>query len=759
MEESAKWCERQILLRPLDFRTTLCERLWCLLQVFGFTLNCSVYARKMREVIASLLLLMASHVAAHCPLNIHIGNCSYRILCYNTISDLKFDGDCEGSSNYDVKIDITLQNASDTFHIGVDPELLATITTLTVHGNWPRTDLSFLDMMYRLKNLYIINNNIQQISNSPFRNLVNIENIDLSHNRIANIEDLFQFESRPYKMYSLSLAYNSIVEVPGDSFGELSSIRELDLSHNFIRELKEEPFCNLTNLHVLKLNNNRIKDLNGALHNLLNLRHLYLRSNQIEKIDMVSINTINHLETFDISKNHIEVIDPTLFPRHWNHFRNDSVCKIILADNRIAHVPNASIEVYERYRRNSDYKFVYTKLDLSNNSITHLEYYAFTLMLPISIDLSNNKLTDFIVNAEDLMYVQYLNLSSNYLNRLYYESFSAMHNLHNFDLSHNYMENFPDQSLSNTHNLKYVNITYNDILELHSLRITFHPEGGYLDLSNNGLSALVIPQNEAIGLKELALTFNNISDPYLIRLTDQKNLTRLDMSNNFIVELDESSLQLPQQLDYLDLSFNDIYRISPSAFYRLTSLRTLKLSHNHLKIIEHGVFRGLSMLLNLDLSFNEIGQLDSKTFTDLKKLGILSLSHNGLNILDNEGWLSHDLELIVYLDDNNLSCEWLAKALNDFKRGYSKMHPTVFKTVITGNSINGIPCMQEVQNLERPTSKYMTDERLLIICQKILEAVQKQTSLMKEFRWQLILQDEKKKSALNTYNTNKIFDF
>nr|XP_034835491.1 insulin-like growth factor-binding protein complex acid labile subunit [Maniola hyperantus] len=683
-----------------------------------------------------------------------IGLCSYRIVCINTIKDVKLHSDCQGSSNYDVKVDVTLQNASETFHIGADPEFLAMITTLTVHGNWPRTDLSFLEDMYRLRNLYIVNNNIQQIitndieQSGPFRNLVSIEVIDLSHNQISNIGELFQFEIRPSSMQSISLAYNSIVEVPGDTFGELSSLIELDLSHNFIRELREEPFCNLTHLKTLRLNNNKIKYLNGALKNLYNLRHLYLTSNQIQKIDMESINTINHLETFDISKNLIEKIDPTLFPRHWKHFNNGTICKILLSDNYITHVPNVSIEIAERFRRNSiTPKLAYTKLDLSNNSITHIEYNAFSLLELKSVDLSNNKLTDFIVNPKDLIYVRYLNLSGNYLNRLYYESFSSMHSLQNFDLSHNYMEYFPDQSLSNTQNLKYVNLTFNDILELHSLRITFHPEGGYLDLSNNGLSALIIPDNEAIGLRELVLSHNNISDAYLIRLTDQHDLTRLDMSYNYILELDESSLQLPEKLGVLDLSFNDIYRIAPSAFNRMSNLKTLRLSHNNLKIIDHGVFRGLTSLLNLDLSFNQIGQLDSKVFMDLQYLSLLSLRHNGLNVLDSDGWLSYKQDLTVYLDGNNLSCQWLAKALTDFSRGYSKMNPTVLETVMVGTSIQGIPCEQEVQNYEKP--KYLADERLLIVSQKILEAVQEQTSLMKRFMWHAILHEAEQRNARN----------
>lgn len=700
----------------------------------------------MRKVIITLLTVIAStSVSCFCRIDqFHeIGTCLYQIQCTETIKGIQLDNECQGSPNLDVEIDVNLRNATDTFHLNVDTDFLSKITKLTVISNWPKTDLPFLDSMPSLRHVYLSYNRMQKINNSPFRNLIELETIDLSHNSIVKIDELFQFEIRPSKMRKLSLAFNFIINLPGDTFEQLTSLQELDLSHNYIEELSEEPFLNLTNLVTLRLNHNKIFDLNGAINNLINLHHLYLSHNQIDNIDMESLKTIMHLQTFDISKNKMEKLHPVMFSRHWDHFSNRSICRIILSENHIHVLLNAS-DFFDRLRRNSYKNRVQlsTELDLSKNDISHIEYNAFQTIVKLeSLDLSNNKLISFDVNSEHLVYVKYLNLSCNFLQSLYYESFSLMNNLQNLDLSHNLLDYFPDKTLSNIYKLKFINVTYNEITKVNNLRITFHPEGGVLDLSNNGLSALNIPVDEAWGLRELILNSNNITNAYLIRLTDQRDLVRLDMSKNYIQEIDESSLQLPVKLGFLDLSFNEIQVIRPSAFYRVSHLQTLRLSHNRIQTIEYGVFRGLTELLNLDLSNNQIGILDSKVFMDLKLLTVLSLKYNGLVVFDSASWMTHKNDLKVYLDGNNLSCDWLAKALSDFNNGYSKMHPTVIETEFSGNSIDGVPCKQDDQKLSKPQSTYLMDERLLLTSQKILEAVKEQTSYLRKYIWQSVLHD------------------
>ncbi|XP_045501728.1 leucine-rich repeat-containing G-protein coupled receptor 5-like [Colias croceus] len=703
------------------------------------------------------ILIMVPMIFGDCPYEKirNMGHCHYNIHCTHDIKGIKIQRECQGSTNYDVILDVTLVNATDRFDTTSELDFLSMITSLKISGNWPETNLTFLENMYRIKTLHLIDNQIKRIFDSPFRHLNRLENLNLSRNHLTDIEELFQFDSYPNKVKKLSLSHNNIQEIPGDTFSELTNLIELDLSFNQISELYEEPFYNLTNLETLRLNNNLIKNLNGAMNNLLNLKHLYLRVNQIQNIDIESIKVIYHLETFDISQNQLENLKPIMFSRHWYHFGDHSVCKIILSENHITYVPNATVsnEIGYRTTRNlfKQRMDVFTELDLSQNSISHIEYNAFQSIVQLtSLDISCNRLITFDINAKDLRYVKYLNLSQNYLQTLHYKSFAAMINLQNLDLSHNNMDYFPDQPLSNNYRLKLLNFTFNDIVQINSLRISFNREGGILDLSNNGLSYLNLPTGDAIGLTILILSSNNITEPSLIKLNHQPDLVQLDMSKNLIQELDKSSLQLPVTLGLLDLSTNYIQRIGPSSFHRVPHLKTLRLSYNFLTGIDYGTFEGLTSLLNLDLAHNKITHLDSKVLMDLKMLSVLSLRDNGLTYLDHSNWLSHKQDLRVYLDDNEFSCDWLATALNDFNNGYSKMRPTVLNTNISGNSIEGIPCKQEVGNLIQQSPNFgETDERLLVINQKILEAVQEQTSFLRKNIWRFVLQDAERNSLKN----------
>lgn len=702
-----------------------------------------------------LVLGLVTLVASYC---LHdkiqrYSNCSFHYQCHGNIA-AQLPQECQEASNDPVTVDLTLFDANEQFNDHIDQDFLSFVTTLTISGIWPQTKLSFLQFTTRLINLNLSGNRIEAIEGEAFFTLGSLETLDLSHNKLTKIEMLFHFQFHPNKLSKLSLAYNEIEEIPADAFEELTFLTELDLTNNRISDLTAEPFSNLTNLETLRLNHNYIKNLNGAVNNLQNLKHLYLRGNQIENIDVESLKIIIHLETFDVSWNHLEKLKPMMLSRHWDHLGGNSVCKILMSDNHITSVPNAtswSWEITTRFARHVvrgrvAVVDVLTELDLSKNEISNIEYNAFQSLVKLnSLDLSKNRIIDFVVNATDIALVRYLNLSGNYISTLYFESFSRMRSLQNLDLSHNKLNYIPDQTFDNINVLKHVNMTFNEIEKLDNLHINKFNQGGILDLSNNGLTQLGISPGEGRRLAVLVLHSNNITDPSLVDLWYLADLKNLDMSHNQIRKLDENSLRLPVVLNYLDLSCNRIERIGPSTFLRIGHLKTLRLAHNQLTSIEYGAFRGLSSLLNLDLSFNSIKMVDSKLFMDLKSLLVLSLRYNGLHVLKDEAWYGHKFNLKVHLEGNNFTCEWLGEALKNFNNGYSKMRPTVLEVTISGHSLDGIPCIpgqSESANLELQVSGYgVTDDRLLIISQKILEAVREQTYYLRKYTLRSLQED------------------
>ncbi|CAB3251074.1 unnamed protein product [Arctia plantaginis] len=691
----------------------------------------------MFNVLKTVLSILAglSLVACYCPRNKiqAYGECKFQITCFGTIREVRLPEKCIESTNGPVDVNVNLNDAVERFDNNIDTNFLSTITSLKISAKWKEASLAILQYTSRLKSLILVDIGLEHLSNSPFFYLSRLEDLNLSYNNLTDIQELFHFEIHPNKLNRLWLAHNALQYIPALTFEALSSLTELDLSYNHISDLTEEPFFNLTKLEILRLNNNRIKDLNGAVNSLQTLKHLYLRGNQIQNIDDESLKTIEHLETFDISENNLEKIKPVVFLRHWNHFGNYSRCKIILSENQISHVPNAtSIEISSRYVANLDERAIdiHTEIDLSKNTIESVEYNAFQSLIRVEyLDLSENKIKDFVVNSKELVYIKYLNLSSNHISHLYFESFSKMDNLQNLDLSNNRLDFIPAMTFYRNSNLKVVNMTKNALEKLDSIQIVmFHPQGGVLDLSNNTISELKVPFGEGIRLTTLILRSNNISNPSLIDLRLQTDLKVLDMSINKIEKLNISSLLLPISLENLDLSFNKINEIGPSSFHRLERLKFLRLGHNQLTHFQYGGFHALGSLYYLDLSYNRIISLDSKLLTELKSLQILSVRSNDMYYLGYKAWYGHKVTLLVYIDNNKLTCQWLAKALQDYNNKFSKMRPVVLVPTRALNSVDGIPCIVPNENIIADTDNEMADERLLIITQKILEAIREENN-------------------------------
>ncbi|XP_040571149.1 tsukushi [Lepeophtheirus salmonis] len=153
-------------------------------------------------------------------------------------------------------------------------------------------------------------------------------------------------------------------------------------------------------------------------------------------------------------------------------------------------------------------------------------------------------------------------------------------------------------------------------------------------------------------------------------------IQNLSLKSTMIRDCD-STLGHYTQLIHLDLSDNQIFRISPSAFSRLSMLETLNLNHNYLNVLGARNLEGLSHLLrlhlqentlseihgsvfsqgacssltSLDLSHNKLNHLHPNLFQNCHQLQILDLSHNHLtNIVD----LPSSSLVVLKLDGNNL---------------------------------------------------------------------------------------------------------
>lgn len=83
-----------------------------------------------------------------------------------------------------------------------------------------------------------------------------------------------------------------------------------------------------------------------------------------------------------------------------------------------------------------------------------------------------------------------------------------------------------------------------------------------------------------------------------------EDLIHLDISHNVITVIDDSNFEMMPALQTLNLSWNNIVRLSIDAFRGLNQLVQLDLSRNHLHTLPVSIFSKLPNLVSLDLSRN-----------------------------------------------------------------------------------------------------------------------------------------------------------
>uniref|UniRef100_F7A7U9 LRRCT domain-containing protein n=2 Tax=Ciona intestinalis TaxID=7719 RepID=F7A7U9_CIOIN len=160
------------------------------------------------------------------------------------------------------------------------------------------------------KQLNYDDNMIQTIPKSCFSHL-HLEELILSRNSISTINSAFNGLSH---LKTLHLNGNQLQEILDDHFSELLSLTSLDLSDNMLTYVHRNAFEGLTSLTSLDLSNNRLTKFEpGHLSGLVNLNKLRLRSNHLQSLDSHLLVSSPHLEVVDLSFNRLQCLPANLF--------------------------------------------------------------------------------------------------------------------------------------------------------------------------------------------------------------------------------------------------------------------------------------------------------------------------------------------------------------------------------------------------------------------------------------------------------------
>ncbi|XP_044018629.1 chaoptin-like [Aphidius gifuensis] len=481
---------------------------------------------------------------------------------------------------------------------------------------------------------------MNEIPSKSFKDLTNLQYLDMSNNKIRTMPDnSFHFLKRIKK---IELQDNEISEIKKGTFqGDIhSTLEEIDFSFNRISNLQIHTFVDLSSMSLINLADNNIENINRrAFMNMNRLKYINLRGNKIKLIADESFQNLPDLEFLDLSYNKLTEFDFGWF----DQVGTLSSFKVNSSHNSIIKL---KIELSTLSTPNSMYftsggiiQSNIRVLDLSHNNITEIDKFYFR---PVEYSLthlylSNNQLTNMTqLIFGNLAHLQWLDLRFNDIMEIDYDCFKNTNNIQLLLLSHNNIMDIPSESFRILKKLRILDLSYNKLRALpDNMFSDIYLES--LDLSHNQFMRL--PTKTLFGSASQSLAYLNIAWNLIsgVHTTDAisrlRSLIYLDLSYNRLVRLDDGVFSELKNLNYLDLSHNKqlILETRGRTFHGLEdTLLILGLSNISLLSVPELPFHNLR---HLYLASNELATIPAELASNLSSLHELDLSHNDLTVV------------------------------------------------------------------------------------------------------------------------------
>ena len=367
----------------------------------------------------------------------------------------------------------------------------------------------------RLVDLNLSYNHITTIVKGTFFYLINLDSLNLNHNRIDGISDMDELA----QLRHLNLAYNYIGEIDETTFEGLQELHSLDLSHNALRDITEMPFQTMWYLESLDLSWNQISSMTIRT-GLESLRTLHVRSNQITNLGFME--RLVGVRTFDASNNIITKLAAGTFTRGHNFaLLNLSA--------------NAIYDVSPQAFRGSTQDI----LDFSHNRLVGLDNFGWRKTQVLY--LNGNSILNISVNAfKRMTQLETLWLNDNKLSAFHTECFRDLRALKCLDLGMNpiggYLQSQQVAVILNRYlgQLEVLSLSYVGLGDIPTYMFANMTTLHTLDLSGNSLHHLEASSFSAmkVRLRILQVAHNRFSAPNPRMFTSLGALTSLDLSHN-----------------------------------------------------------------------------------------------------------------------------------------------------------------------------------------------------------------------------------
>ncbi|KNA02687.1 hypothetical protein SOVF_216320 [Spinacia oleracea] len=495
-----------------------------------------------------------------------------------------------------------------------------------------------------------------------------LEYLDLSMNQFwGSVPNMISSFS---SMRELDLNGNHLNGSISQGIGKLSMLEVLDVSYNSIRDtLNHNHFLNLSNLRELYLSDNHalMVNLSAGWVPPFKLNIISLRSCKLGPSFPDWLLTQTNFSYLDISDTQLSDKIPASF---WAKSLSSNLQFLNASHNKIHGVlPNLSatfdidsvIDLSSNYFEGSIPSFLGTyasSLYLNDNMFsdaTHLLCPRIGNTVLWDLDLSNNllsgKLPDCWMKFDQL---QYLHLENNKFSGNIPTSIGDLKQLNYLHLQNNSFSGDLPARLENCTSLLILDLGYNSLTGYipPSIGIAFN-DLRLLNLRGNhffGRLPLSLCQLSNLHLLDLAI--NHISgtipdcihnltamikggSDYLVSVSTSLGKEAISpYEETAVIEWKREQQKFKDtlaQVNYIDLSSNELEGEIPDGITNLTGLISLDLSRNKLRGSIVSNIGQLILLEFLDLSNNHLSGVIPTSLADVSYLGTLDLSNNNLS--------------------------------------------------------------------------------------------------------------------------------
>ncbi|XP_066273614.1 insulin-like growth factor-binding protein complex acid labile subunit [Branchiostoma lanceolatum] len=296
-------------------------------------------------------------------------------------------------------------------------------------------------------------------------------------------------------------------------------------------------------------------------------------------------------------------------------------------------------------------------LYLFNNKLQTIEVGAFDdVPAIVDIEIGNNQISDLPPGVfRGCGQLQTVAADGNPLTKIRQGVFNDLPKLQEVRFTYNHIETIEVGAFSNLSNSMYLGLQNNQIRAIRKGAFGAPVGAKQLQLQNNNISFIESGALSAFSeISTLTLDNNEISS-LTGALQGLGNTDVISLKSNQIVALDENTFQGLHKLSRLDISSNHPRAITGKVFANLSSLNFLDLhnnmivkidstlpngieqlvlSANQISAVTENTFKGLRALQSLDLSDNQLGAITGQVFANLSSLKSLNLHNNKLVRMD-----------------------------------------------------------------------------------------------------------------------------